>query len=107
MRNGIAAIGVGLRACALSLVLLLAPVSLGRAADQTIVLALGTGSLIRLDRPFATVLIGEPDVVDVHTQDDRSVVLQALKLGAANIVFIDEQSIAIANIKVIVRDAQI
>ena len=98
---------VRLRACGLALALLLLPLSIGRAGDNTITLAVDAGSLLRLERPFATVLIGDPSVVDVRAQDDRSVILHALKLGTANVVFVDEQSIAIANVRVIVRDAQI
>ncbi len=97
----------GLRACALSLALLLPPVAVSRASDDTITLTLGTGSVFRLERAFATVLIGDPGVVDVRAQDDRSVVLQGLARGSSNIVFVDAQSMAIANIKVIVRDAEI
>jgi len=92
--------------CALGLALLLAPVSMSRA-DETIALALGSGSIFRLSEPFTTVLIGDPDVVDVDTHDDRSVILKALKLGASNVIFLDRQSIAIVNIRVVVRDAQI
>jgi Flp pilus assembly secretin CpaC len=91
---------------ALSFVLFLTPLSPSRA-DEIITLALGSGSIFRLSEPFKTVLIGDPDIVDVHNQDDRSVVLKALKLGASNIVFLDRQSIAIVNIRVVVCDAQI
>lgn len=96
----------GLRACALGLALLL-PVGASRASNDTITLALGSGSIFRLDRPFATVLIGDPTVVDVRARDDRSVLLQPLARGSSNVVFVDAHSIAIANIRVIVRDAQI
>ena len=35
------------------------------AADRTITLTLGVGSELLLERPFKTVLIGNPDIVDV------------------------------------------
>ena len=95
----------GFRACALSLALLL-PVGASGASDNTIMLALGSGSIFRLERPFETVLIGDPSVVDVRAQDDRSVLLQPLARGSSDIVFVDAQSVVIANIRVIVRDAQ-
>ena len=97
----------GLRACALSLTMLLPSFGASRASDDIITLAAGQGSIFRLERPFATVLIGDPSVVDVRARDDRSVLLQALGRGSSNVVFIDAHSIAIANIRVIVRDAQI
>jgi Flp pilus assembly secretin CpaC len=106
MRRGVRLMITRLGACALGLALFLTPVSMSRA-NETIELTLGSGSVFRLSEPFTTVLIGDPDVVDIHTQDDRSVILKALKLGASNIVFLDRQSIAIVNIRVVVCDAQI
>jgi Flp pilus assembly secretin CpaC len=94
-------------ACALGLALTLAPMSMTRAAEDTITLALGSGSIVTVERSFERVLIGDPDVIDVRAQDDRSVFVQALKLGACNVVFVDKRSIAIANIRVVVGDAQI
>ena len=106
MGQAIVGILAGLRASVLALLLLLAPIVASRAAAETITIALGTGSVFRLDQPFATVLIGDPNVVDVHAQNDRTVILQALKRGVATIVFVDARSVVIANIRVVVSDAE-
>jgi len=95
-----------LRASLLGLVLLLATVAAVRGSDDTVYLAPGVGSLLRLDRPFETVLIEHPQVVDVQRENDRAVVLRALAVGTSSVVFIDEHSIAIANIRVVVSDAK-
>ena len=94
-----------LRACALELALLLTTVSATWAADQTITLKLGAGSPLALERPFKTVLIGDPDIVDVHTGSDRSVMLQPLNPGATNLIFVDERSIAITNVRILACNA--
>jgi Flp pilus assembly secretin CpaC len=91
-----------LRASLLGISLLAATSSIATAADQAITLRLGAVSALNLERPFATVLVGDPFVVDVHEQSDRSVILEPLDLGATNVVFVDARSIAIANIKVLV-----
>jgi Flp pilus assembly secretin CpaC len=66
-------------ACAFGVQLLLAAMSCSTwAADQTITLRLGTGSTLTLERPFKVVLIGDPDVVDVHERGDRAVALEPL-----------------------------
>ena len=52
------------------------------AATQAITLELGASSGLLLDRPFKTILIGDPDIVDVLERGDRSVIFQSLKLGA-------------------------
>jgi Flp pilus assembly secretin CpaC len=93
-----------LRACALGLVLLSNTVK-SRAADQTIKLELGRESVFELESSFETILISDPDVVDVHAQTERSVILEPLNLGAANIVFLDARQMAIANIRVFVCNA--
>ena len=88
---------------AIALAVLLMTVSLARAADETIILTVGTeGTTVMLERPFKTVLIGDPNIVDVLTQGDRSALLQPQGLGGTNIIFLDEGNIAIANIRVVV-----
>jgi Flp pilus assembly secretin CpaC len=94
-----------LRACILGVTLLLTTNSVTWAADRTITLKLGAGSELMLERPFKTVLIGDPDVVDVHTHDDRSVILEPLNPGATNLIFVDERSIAITNVRILVSSA--
>jgi Flp pilus assembly secretin CpaC len=84
---------------------LLATISATWAADRTITLRLGTGSALALERPFKTVMVGDPGVVDVSTQSDRSVILKPLNPGATNLVFVDERSIAIANVRILVCGA--
>ena len=88
---------------AIAFAVLVATMSLARATDKTIILAIGTeGTTLMLERPFSTVLIGDPGVVDVLTQGDRSALLQPQGLGGTNIVFLDEGNIAIANLRVVV-----
>jgi Flp pilus assembly secretin CpaC len=84
---------------------LLATTAASWATDQTITLTLGTTSSLSLERPFKTVLIGDPNVVDVITRDDRSVMFEPLNPGATNVVFIDERSIAITNVGILVCEA--
>ena len=94
-----------LGAFAFALAFLLTTISVTWAADQTITLELGAGSAVVLERPFKTVLIGDPNVVDVQTQSGLSVILKPLNLGATNLVFIDERGIAITNVRILVCSA--
>jgi Flp pilus assembly secretin CpaC len=90
------------RACLLALVLLLSTISAACAADQTITLRLGAKTALTLERPFETVLIGDPNIVDVHTLSDRRVTLEPLGLGTTNLIFVDERSIAITNVRILI-----
>lgn len=77
-----------------------------RAEDPSAVtLQVGGDSRFTLERPFETVLIGNPNMVDVQTQDERSVLLKPLSPGATNLVFIDTQGLVIINLTVFIREA--
>jgi len=95
-----------LRACCLGVSLLAITSLLAAAADQSVALQLGSGSALTLDRPFTTVLIGDPFVVDVHEQNNQTVILEPLNIGTTVIVFVDAQSIAIANVRIFVSEAR-
>jgi Flp pilus assembly secretin CpaC len=90
-----------LRMCVLGVVLLLTIISTAWAADQTVTLRLGAGSALTLERPFKTVLVGDPNIVNVHTHSDRLVILEPLHPGETNLVFVDEESITIANVRIV------
>jgi Flp pilus assembly secretin CpaC len=79
--------------------------SLVCATDRTIILRLGVETPLLLEKPFETVIIGDPRVVDVITRGDRSIILQPLALGSANVIFLDNRSIVTANIGILVCKA--
>jgi Flp pilus assembly secretin CpaC len=81
---------------------LLATTAASWATDQTITLTVGTTSALSLERPFKTVLIGDPNVVDVVKRDDRSVMFEPLNPGATNVIFIDERSVVITNVGLLI-----
>jgi Flp pilus assembly secretin CpaC len=76
--------------------------SVACAADQTITLRVGAPTALALERPFKTLLIGDPNIVDVHTLNDTGVTLEPLNLGATNLIFVDDGSIAITNLRIVV-----
>jgi Flp pilus assembly secretin CpaC len=94
-----------LRACVLGAAFLLMAESIAQASDQTITLRLGASSRFVLERAFETVLIGDPDVVDVHTTDERSVILEPLNPGVTDLIFMDAESAAITNVRILVGSA--
>jgi Flp pilus assembly secretin CpaC len=94
-----------LRTYAVGAAFLAAIISTARAEDQMIALRIGAGSALTLKRPFRTVLVGDPTIVNVHTHSDRLVILEPLRPGETNVVFVDEESIAISNIRIVVGDA--
>ena len=89
--------------------LAISPAQAGRdieAPRPNVTLEIGAGSTFMLERPFRTVLIANPDIVDVQTRTDRSVRLEPLNSGTTNLIFVDEQGMVITNLTIVVRSAQ-
>ena len=95
------------RTIALPAALLLVNISATWAEDHTIDMKVGSRSSLVLDKTFETVLVGDSSVVDVHTPDNRLVVLEPLAPGATNLVFLDDQNIVIANFAILVRQSAV
>ena len=71
---------------------------------QTVALKPNFISTFTLDKPFKTVLIGNPKIVDATAQDDRTVVLTPQAVGETNIIFLDERNVQITSINVLVDE---
>ena len=91
-----------MRTCVIVLVWLLTTIPVACATSQTITLRLGAPTALALERPFKTVLIGDPNIVDVHALNDRRITLEPLNLGTTNLIFVDDRSIAITNLRIVV-----
>src|ERR1700753_530433 len=100
-----AAITAMLRTLACGALLMLGASEPSWAEDQTFTVERGTPFPLTLKIPFENFLVDHPDVVDVHSRDDRSVIVEGIATGVSNIVFVDRRSIAIANIRIEVCDA--
>lgn len=76
------------------------------AEDQEIkALTIGVASppyKLDTEKPFRTIKIGDPKIVDVQALSDRTVVFQALAAGSTNIIFLDDGNVAIKDIGVVV-----
>src|SRR5438552_18378140 len=71
-----------------------------RAEDDGVALGIGTAFRLFLEKAYATVIVGDPLVVDVRTDDDRSVLIEPLSAGQTNLVFIDARGGVIANVRI-------
>jgi Flp pilus assembly secretin CpaC len=74
----------------------------GARAEDDGPLELGVGTAFRLflEQAFQTVIVGNQGVVDVRTDDDRSVVVEPLAAGQTNLVFVDARGVVIANVRI-------
>lgn len=62
----------------------------------------GFAQTFRTDRPFQSLIIGDPAVVDATARSDRVIVLNAKKVGISNIVALAGDHSEIVNLSVIV-----
>ncbi|SRR5579871_3383189 len=91
-----------IRKLLLGALLLLTTMPAAWAQERTVSLSLGAASRLALDSSFETVIVGDPLIVEVRTDDDRTVVIEPLKPGATNLVFVDTRGLVIANIRILV-----
>jgi Flp pilus assembly secretin CpaC len=62
------------------------------AARQTITLRLGYLDVFTVARPFKTIVVGDPKVVDTQAVTDRSIIITPQSEGETTILFLDEQN---------------
>ena len=73
-------------------------------AARTVTLRPNFISTFTTDRPFKTIMIGNPKIVDATAQDDRTVVLTPHAVGETNIIFLDERNVRVTSINVLVEE---
>lgn len=67
----------------------LATAEISPVPEQVIELRPGAQTVIRLSRPFSSVTVGNPSVVDVIPRSDRVITLMGRKVGSADIIVFD------------------
>jgi Flp pilus assembly secretin CpaC len=89
-----------IRALVVAAIVLFSATAGARAEDDPVALGVGTAFRLFVERAFASVIVGDPAVVDVHADDDRSVLIEPLNSGETNLVFIDARGVVIANVRI-------
>lgn len=94
-----------IRELVVAAILLFGTIVGARADDDTVALGIGDAFRLFLAKAFATVIVGDPLVVDVRTDDDHSVVIEPLSAGQTNLVFVDARGVVIANVRISVCES--
>jgi len=89
-----------IRELVVAAIVLFSAIAGARAEDDPVALGVGTAFRLFIERAFASVIVGDPAVVDVHADDDRSVLIEPLNSGETNLVFIDTRGVVIANVRI-------
>jgi len=81
------------KALCLSLCLTLAALALSSGvsvASEQMLVEVDRAQLLRLDKPAATVIIGNPMIADAAVQDQQTLVITGKSFGSTNLIVLDE-----------------
>lgn len=81
------------KALCLGLLLTLAGIALSSGvtmASEQMLVEVDRAQLLRLDRPAATVIIGNPMIADAAIQDQHTLVITGKSFGSTNLIILDE-----------------
>ena len=95
-----------LHACIGLLILALCSPAYGKQADTSSVIdvLIDEATLVRLDRPAAEVIVGNPSIADVSVQSGKMLVVTGKSFGQTNLIVIDADGKAIINKKLSVQE---
>ncbi|MEO1700731.1 MAG: pilus assembly protein N-terminal domain-containing protein [Pseudomonadota bacterium] len=78
-----------------SLMLATAVPAIAQAETDEIVLSLNYARVIKLSRPAATVIVGNPEIADATVGDPQTIVLTGQGFGRTNLVILDNDGVPI------------
>ena len=81
------------KALCLSLVLMavnLVPATAAPMVSEQMLVEVDRAQLLRLDRPAAAVIIGNPMIADAAIQDQRTLVITGKSFGSTNLIVLDQ-----------------
>ena len=72
----------------------------GAALASNVELTIDFATILKLDRPAATLIIGNPGIADATVQDEKTVILTGKTAGSTNLIVLDEDGEEVANMTV-------
>jgi hypothetical protein len=82
------------------------PATAQTAKDEVNVL-IDQATLVKLDRPAAEIVVGNPSIADVSVQSGKLLVVTGKSYGETNLIVMDADGKVVANRKLIVQDARV
>ncbi|MEM7192722.1 MAG: pilus assembly protein N-terminal domain-containing protein [Pseudomonadota bacterium] len=96
----------GLSACGLTLAASIATISVlpAAAADRDIEVLIDQAMMLRLGRPAAEIVVGNPSIADVAVQNGKTLVLTGKSFGETNLIVTDTEGKLLVNRRVVVQE---
>jgi Flp pilus assembly secretin CpaC len=77
------------------------------AAATDVIVLIDQASLVRLDRPAAEIVVGNPSIADVSVQSGKVLIITGKSFGETNLIVIDADGKMITNRRLIVQEPRI
>ena len=77
------------------------------AADSSIEVLIDQASLVKLDRPAAEIVVGNPSIADVSVQSGKVLVVTGKSFGETNLVVLDADGKTIVSKNLIVSEPRV
>ena len=74
------------------------------AASKVIRVLVDQATLVRLDRPAAEIVVGNPSIADVSVQSGKVLVITGKSFGETNLIVMDADGKVVANQQLIVQE---
>ena len=71
--------------------------------DNSVIVTVDQAKVFRVSRPAATIIIGNPAIVDATVEDDQTMVLTGRSFGVTNLIVLDVNGDAIVDQQVTVK----
>jgi Flp pilus assembly secretin CpaC len=75
-----------------------AAISGAALASDVVHVTIDFAKILKLDRPAATLVVGNPGIADATVQDEKTVILTGRTAGSTNLIALDEKGAEVANL---------
>lgn len=76
------------------------------ADTEKVIVTVDQAKVFRISRPAATIIIGNPSIVDATIEDEQTLVLTGRSFGVTNLIILDEKGDAVIDQAVVVRGSE-
>ncbi|MGI9351721.1 MAG: pilus assembly protein N-terminal domain-containing protein [Rhizobiaceae bacterium] len=75
-------------------------------SEKSVVVIVDQAKVFRVSRPAATIIVGNPSIVDATVEDQQTLVLTGRSFGVTNLIVLDEVGDAIVDRNVVVTGSE-
>ncbi len=73
---------------------------------QSVIVTVDQAKVFRISRPAATIIVGNPAIVDATIEDEQTLVLTGRSFGVTNLIVLDVKGDAVIDQPVVVRGSE-